>query len=106
LPVDNPLSVDPQVFSPNNDGRDDLLKILYNMKEPGYAATLTIYDAMGVRIKILENNTLLGMEGVFIWDGTTDRQEVARAGLYLINLDIFNLQGVLGNYKKVCVVAE
>jgi len=106
LPVNNPLSVEPQVFSPNNDGRDDLLRILYHMEEPGYAASLTIFDTKGIRIKILENNTLIGTEGVFIWDGTTERHEVARGGIYIINLDIFNLQGVLGNYKKVCVVAE
>jgi hypothetical protein len=106
LPVDNPLSIDPQVFSPDNDGRDDLLSIQYRMTAPGYMASLTVFDALGRRIKILENNTLLGMEGVFFWDGTSQGHDVVQTGIYIINLEIFNLQGVLENYKKVCVVAE
>ncbi len=39
------ITVEPKIFSPNYDGRDDYAFIQYQLDQPGYIATVTIYDS-------------------------------------------------------------
>ena len=41
------IEVVPKVFSPDNDGFDDIATIQYKTDEPGYVANITIFDAAG-----------------------------------------------------------
>ncbi|OQX72762.1 MAG: hypothetical protein B6D64_14700, partial [Bacteroidetes bacterium 4484_276] len=45
IQVDDPITVDPEIFSPDNDGRDDVLNISYQFDVPGYTANITIFDS-------------------------------------------------------------
>ena len=102
--VADPISLEPEVFSPDNDGYDDFLTIHYHFDAPGNMGTITIFDSRGRLIRNLINNQLLGTEGVFTWDGVGDDNQKALIGIYIVFVRIFDLNGGSTNYKKTTVV--
>lgn len=52
------------------------------------------------------NNELLGSDGVFYWDGTTEENSKARVGIYVLIFEAFNLTGDKEIYKNVVTVAS
>jgi hypothetical protein len=101
---EEPFSVGPEIFSPNNDGHNDLLNISYNFPEPGHVATIMIYDANGKLVRRLIQNQLLGSSGVFSWNGITDSNQKASIGYYLVFIEVFDLEGNIKQYKKTAVL--
>ena len=101
----NEITLSPQVFSPDEDGYNDILNITYKFDQAGYTANIKIYDAEGRQVKDLLHNALLSQSGVFTWDGITDNNEKAAVGMYIVYSEIFDLTGTTKHYKKVCVVA-
>lgn len=99
------VTVDPETFSPDNDGYDDVLNISYQFSEPGNVANVIIYDAKGRLMKNLIKNELLGMSGTFSWDGTTETNEKGRVGIYIIFMEVFTVNGDVKSFKKTCVLA-
>ena len=104
VPADDPFSISPEIFSPDNDGHNDVLNISYNFPEPGHVATIMIYDANGRLVRRLVQNHLLGSSGVFSWNGITDRNEKASIGYYVILIEVFDLSGNIKHYKKTAVL--
>jgi hypothetical protein len=102
--TDDVLEITPPVFSPDEDGMDDVMNINYHFDTPGFTANITLYDSKGRAVKMLVRNELLGVKGTFSWDGTTDDREKARIGIYIIFFEVFDLQGNVKRYKKTCVV--
>ncbi len=103
--IDKEITVEPETFSPDNDGRDDLLFIRYKFPEAGYVANVHIYSSQGKLIKRLVQNELLGIEGEFSWDGLQGDNRKAKAGIYVIYFEVFNLDGIVRQTKKICVLA-
>ena len=104
--IDASITIEPEVFSPDNDGYNDVLNIRYKFDEPGYVANVTIFDARGRKIKLLVTNELLAMDGYFTWDGLNDANQKASLGIYVIFIEVFNLNGKVKHFKKACVVAS
>jgi hypothetical protein len=100
------LNVDPEIFSPNNDGINDILSITYCFEQTGFVGNLIIYDSKGRQVKRLANNELLASRGQFCWDGSNDGGTAAQPGIYIIWLELFNLAGKTEIYKKICVVSR
>jgi hypothetical protein len=98
--ADNEISIDPEVFTPNNDGIDDYLNIRYKFDEAGYVANVYVYSSSGKFVRRLANNVTIGTEGAFSWDGKDENNKLANAGIYVIVVEIFNLQGKTKQYKK------
>ena len=94
----------PELFSPNDDGINDILGISYHLKNSGYTGNISIFDSNGNRIKQLVKNELLGTQGSYTWDGINDSREKARIGIYVVFFEAFNLSGDVIQYKKVCVL--
>lgn len=103
--TEDPVSVSPEVFSPDNDGYNDVLNLNYIFDTPGYIATITIYDANGRLIRELIKSNYLGTSGTFSWDGITDDNEKARIGIYVIYFEVFDVNGNVKHYKKTAVLA-
>jgi flagellar hook assembly protein FlgD len=89
------------LFSPDNDGFQDIASFYYTLNEPGYIATATIYNDEGTIIKTLFANELLGAEGSFYWDGSTNNQQKAAIGIYFCVLDAFQLDGSRNYVKRI-----
>lgn len=99
------ITVEPQSFSPDNDGFQDIVSINYQFTSPGFVANIDIFDRNGRLVKSLVKNELLGNKGSFNWDGTTDDNTKARIGIYLILIEAFNSRGDKEVFKEVVVVA-
>jgi len=99
------ITVNPEIFSPDNDGYNDYVNIFYRFDEPGCIASITVFDSKGRIIKRLVKNTLLGTDGVFMWDGINENNTRAHAGIYLIYSEIFDLNGKIYKFKNICVLA-
>jgi len=102
--TEDAISIDPEVFTPDNDGTKDFTLIRYRFTEAGYRATIRIYDAAGRETKYLVKAALLGAEGEFQWDGTDNDNQKARTGIYTALVEVFNLQGKVKRFKKNLVL--
>lgn len=100
------LEVTPKVFSPDNDGRDDIATIQYKTTEPGYVANITIYDANGRPVRNLIKNATLGLQGYWVWDGLDDKKLKLPVGSYILFTEMFNLYGKKEIFKNVVVLAR
>ena len=100
------IEVTPKVFSPDNDGRDDIASIQYAVTEPGFIANVTIFNAAGNPIRNLVRNGTLGLTGYWNWDGLDDKGLKLPVGTYVIFTEIFNLQGKKQHFKTTTVLAR
>ncbi|BAV95464.1 lamin tail domain-containing protein [Ichthyobacterium seriolicida] len=91
------------VFSPNGDGIDDLLKIEYDIKEQSQARIYVLDDNSFIVKKIVENENLPS-RGYVTWNGDTERGDRARQGIYIIFMEFTNHEGVSKRYHKACVL--
>ena len=94
-----------EVFSPDNDGFEDVLYINYRMDEPGFVATIRVFDRYGRLVRTLTNNLLLGTTGTIAWDGITDDRAKARIGPHIIYIESFRPEGRVETFKIPCIVA-
>ncbi len=104
VPSDNIFTIEPEIFTPDNDGNNDLLFIGYKLDEPGYRANIWIYSSNGQKIKQLVNNDLLSTEGVYSWDGTNEDKLRASAGIYIVFIELWSIDGTVTRTKKTCTL--
>ena len=100
------LEIEPEIFSPDNDGYHDVVTLHYFLPEPGYVASITVFDANGRMVCRLARNQLLGTEGSVSWDGTYEDGSPAGVGIYLFFTEMFDLKGNVQRYKHTCVLAR
>jgi len=100
------ITVDPEIFSPDNDGYQDVTHIIFNTEEPGYVANIKIFDSRGRLTKYLANNLLLGTNQTITWDGLDHHNQRASMGVYVVFVELFDLEGNVKQYKKSVVVAS
>ena len=98
------MELQPELFSPDGDGFDDILSIAYAFNSPGFTGSINIYDSNGRLVQELVRNQLMGTEGVVSWNGETLDNLKARLGIYVIYLEAFDLNGSIVKIKKPCVV--
>lgn len=83
---DELLSVEPEVFSPDNDGYQDLLNIRVTTQSQGWVIRLWISDLVGGITRSLANNHIAGPSVTYCWDGETDQGSMAMEGIYVVHL--------------------
>ncbi len=84
------LKTEPAVFSPDNDGMDDVTQIYYQLPAGEYHVSIHIFDAFGRLIKILADNELSGREGSFLWNGLDECGQHIATGIYVVYLYAFH----------------
>jgi hypothetical protein len=104
--IDARIEITPKVFSPDNDGRDDFATIRYRLTEPGYVANIVVFDALGRVARHLVQNSVMGIEGYWNWDGLDDKGAKLSIGTYIIFTEIFNLAGKKQQFKSAIVLAR
>jgi len=105
-PGKNKIRLEPELFSPDNDGYHDIVQLNYEFDQPGYVANITIFDARGRIVRKLVKNELLGMQGTFTWNGLNDSNSIPNMGIYLFFIEIYDLKGNVNHYKRTCVLAK
>ena len=100
------ISINPSVFSPDNDGFDDHALIEIKTNNAGSWTSVFILDVKGNKIKQLLNADLIGTNDKIIWDGTDNANRVVQSGIYIISAAIINEYGEVKNYRKPIIIAE
>ncbi|WP_310394418.1 lamin tail domain-containing protein [Hymenobacter sp.] len=99
------LTVEPEIFTPDDDGQQDFATLNYHLDQPGYAASVTVYDALGRLTRRLVRNETLPTTGFLQWDGTDDKGRKAAVGYYLLHVELFRASGgEKREYKKTVVL--
>jgi hypothetical protein len=88
-----------KVFSPDNDGTDDVCVLKYQLPEEGYVVNLLILSATGEQVFTFASNYLLAASGQFIWDGRSNSGKQANVGIYVIYIEIYH--PVIGKRKQM-----
>ncbi len=99
------IIIEPEIFSPDNDGYNDVLSIKYRFDQPGYMMSVTIFNRAGQQVRQLVNNEYLGTEGVVNWNGINDNNSKAPMGIYILYIRVFDTRGNVKEYKKTGVLA-
>lgn len=106
LPSHATLTIEPNPFSPDGDGKDDFAVISYELPVTTAVVNIKIYDVRGRLIRFLSNNRPSGAHNSVIWDGKDDENQKARIGIYIIFLQALNAEaGLLRTAKKTVVLA-
>jgi hypothetical protein len=102
---DQEWAVLPEVFTPDDDGQQDFATLNYHLDQPGYAATVTVYDALGRLTRRLVRNETLPTTGFVQWDGIDDRGHKAAVGYYILLVELFRPSGgEKREFKKTVVL--
>ena len=100
------MTIDPAIFSPDNDGFQDVLTIAYRFDQAGFVGNLSVYDIAGREVRKLMESQLLGTEGAISWDGVLDSGSLGRMGPYIVVLEVFDLDGNTEVYKMTATLAH
>ena len=105
-PLEKPFTFVSSTFSPDQDGYQDFLTIVFQTTLLDGIVSINIYDAVGRLIRKLTRNQTIGSNSLIQWDGTNDDGEVQRVGTYIVTLEFFNPEGEVRSFKEVCVLAQ
>lgn len=101
------LTVNPNPFSPDNDGFEDFAVINYNLSQPIAQVRIKIFDSKGRLVRTLLNNQASGSSGSVVFDGLDNDGNALRIGIYIIFLEALNdNSGVVETVKSVVVIAR
>ncbi|OQP49325.1 hypothetical protein A4H97_28715 [Niastella yeongjuensis] len=104
--IQGQVTINPAVFSPDNDGFNDFAVIDYQLPEPGVVANIRIYDANGRLVRYLVQGATLSATGRFRWDGLGDRSNKLPIGTYIVLTELFNAQGRKKKFKQTVTLAR
>jgi hypothetical protein len=107
--VEMPSASDKVVFSsskitPDNDGNEDFLTIMLNLKGNGNVVSVIVFDETGNYIRKIVTNLFAGAEASLIWDGTSDDGSLVNTGIYIVLITLYDDTGKTARWKKVCTV--
>jgi hypothetical protein len=100
------ISVEPKIFSPDQDGYEDFCFIQFHLPAAGFIGSISIYDVFGRMVRKLVNNVIWESSGSWRWDGLDDRQNLLPMGQYIIYAELFLPQGSVKKNVSVCVLAR
>lgn len=107
LPSQAELTIAPDPFSPDGDGRDDVTIISYQLPFNLSRIHVKIFDIRGRLVRFLVNNQPSGTTSSFIWDGRDDHGSLCRMGVYIVYLEAIHYQqGVVKSVKKTVVLGK
>jgi hypothetical protein len=100
------LSISPNPFSPDGDGRDDFVTFSLHLPWATGRATLQIYDPQGHLVRGLLSNRPVGSSYEVIWDGRNAEGRTLPVGIYIAFLEVFSSKMERKSTKKVFVLAR
>jgi hypothetical protein len=106
IPEESIFNAVPPIFSPDQDGFNDILVVNYRLPEDGWVGTIDVFTVSGQHIRTLVNNKLLGTDGFVTWDGLSEDGSLLPVSPYIILARLFHPTGKTFKEKMVCLLAE
>jgi len=100
------MTIEPAIFSPDNDGFEDVLTVAYRFEQAGFVGSMSVFDIAGREVRKLMESQLLGTAGAISWDGLLDDGSKGRIGPYIVVFEVFDLEGDTELYKKTVTLAH
>lgn len=92
-------------FSPNGDRVEDELVINYSIQDV-YYANIRIFNDQGIQVKDFMKNERVVGNGTWIWDGRSEDGYISPIGIYVIWIELYNIQGDRQVKKLTTVLAD
>ena len=99
---DGEVSVGMEIFSPDNDGYNDVLAVNYKFPQAGTVLSLNVYDSNGQLVRKLLSGQTVSNEGTIFWDGLADDYSMSASGIYILLAHSFDLIGNDRLIKRIC----
>ena len=99
------IGIFPQVFSPDGDGFDDVTTINLSVFEIGCTAKILVFNSNGRLVRNLVNCQNTASQNCFLWNGLDDNGKIVPTGIYVVFVELFDIQGDIKRFKKAVVVA-
>ena len=101
------LTLEPNPFSPDGDGRGDLLAIRFHLEQADSRLDLKIFDVRGREVRRLAGSEAAGFAGERLWDGTDNTGRALPTGVYIIYLEALGKGGTrMQTAKRVVALAR
>ncbi len=105
-PFTGSVHVEPSIFSPDGDGRNDVLPVHFSLFSSSQVLEIQIYDINGRRVRTLVPPTIVGQQGTFFWDGSDNEGQLLPIGVYIIAVEALDVRGGTAYFfKKPAVLA-
>lgn len=78
------IHIEPQIFSPNGDGNDEVCEIQLLSSSKTEIVTAQIFDRTGIPIKKLTANSRIGANKRLFWNGRSDNNIPVESGVYIL----------------------
>lgn len=98
--------LEPKVFSPDQDGHQDLLSIAYEFEKTNNVVSITIINSEGYVVRELLSRKSLPSRGLFTWDGISDSGVLQKSGIYIVVMDYFDHGGARNTIRRTCVLSR
>ena len=98
------IRVEPNPFSPDGDGNDDITWIYFTLPVPQARISIDIFDQRGRQVRRLTANRPAGSNvPVMEWNGRDDKGKILPIGRYIVLLEAIDMAGGR-TYKARCTV--
>lgn len=88
------ISLSPRVFSPDNDGVEDILLIEIAGAERDSFIDIMITDMTGGTVRRIIHGGYLGNNDRFFWEGKNDSGKIVVPGIYVVHFNIYGKERV------------
>lgn len=97
------LELYPEVFSPDNDGFEDILEIRLEVPGENRLVDIFITDLNGIRVREIVFRGITGSGDIYSWDGLDDSGNSVLPGIYIVHLGIAGDRGMRFK-RQACAV--
>ena len=104
--TENPIMVEPQVFSPDGDGFDDHCLFNYQLETSGCTMNVYVFSAEGRLVRHLVKGELVADQGSFVWNGMDNRGQKVPIGIYVVVTEVFDMEGRVKRFENAVAVAS
>lgn len=108
LPLDEApeVSFSSELVSPNDDGFQDELSILFNLSPASWLLQMRVFDASGRLASIPFNNYALAAQASLSWNACLSPGAPLPTGMYALHLLVWNDEGERKEFKYACAVVR
>jgi hypothetical protein len=102
--LENDFVLQPEAFSPNGDGYDDVTLLRFEQKHSGRIASISIFNMHGTRVHQWIDQQMIGTNGQIVWDGLDQYAQRVPPGHYVLLIEVFDHMGYQIQIPKKVVV--